>query len=255
MKNHLINFTSTFAILLLLAINLNAQDSYLGNNKPVNRISAVLSKTEDSVMKQFKSKNLVWPPSAVYVRSFKFDRQLELWVKDDSARKFVLFKTYKICMQSGTMGPKRMEGDYQVPEGFYHINEFNPNSNYHLSLGINYPNVSDHILSDSEKPGGAIYIHGKCVSTGCIPISDEPMEELYVIAGAAKTQGQEFIPVHIFPIKYNVKSSVEYLNNIIKDNTSLQQFNKNIKAVYDYFETQKELPIILINRKGEYVIN
>jgi murein L,D-transpeptidase YafK len=255
MKNHLINFSSTFAILLLLTINVNAQDSYLVNNKPVNRISATLSKTEDSVMKQFKSKNLVWPPSAVYVRSFKFDRQLEVWVKDDSARKFVLFKTYKICMQSGTMGPKRMEGDYQVPEGFYHINEFNPNSNYHLSLGINYPNVSDHILSDSEKPGGAIYIHGNCVSTGCIPISDEPIEELYIIAGAAKTQGQEFIPVHIFPIKYNVKPSLEYLNNAIKDNPNLQKFNKNIKEVFDYFETQKELPIILINRKGEYVIN
>ncbi len=255
MKNHLINFSYIFAILLLLTINVNAQDSYLGNNKPVNRISAILSKTEDSVIKQFKSKNLVWPPSAVYVRSFKFDRQLEVWVKNDSARKFVLFKTYKICMQSGTMGPKRMEGDYQVPEGFYHINEFNPNSNYHLSLGINYPNVSDHILSDSEKPGSAIYIHGNCVSTGCIPISDEPIEELYVIAGAAKSKGQEFIPVHIFPIKYNVKPSLEYLNNAIKDNIYLQKFNKNIKVVFDYFETQKELPIILINRKGEYVIN
>ena len=77
---------------------------------------------------------------------------------------------------------------------------------YHLSLGINYPNASDRILSDSEKPGGSIYIHGHCVSTGCIPISDEPIEELYVIAGAAKSRGQEFIPVHIFPIKYNVKN-------------------------------------------------
>ncbi len=255
MKNYLIHFITSLAILVLLNLNGIAQDSYLGDNKASNRIAAILSKAEDSVMKQFKSKNLVWPPSAVYVRSFKFDRQLEVWVKDDSARKFVLFKTYKICMQSGTMGPKRMEGDYQVPEGFYHINEFNPNSNYHLSLGINYPNASDRILSDSEKPGGAIYIHGNCVSTGCIPISDEPIEELYVIAGAAKAQGQEFIPVHIFPIKYNIKSSVEYLNNVIKDNAYLQNFNKNIKAVFDYFETQKDLPVILINRKGEYVIN
>jgi murein L,D-transpeptidase YafK len=255
MKNHLIQYATIFAILILLNLNGNAQDSYLGENKSTNRNASIFTKAEDSVMKQFKSKNLVWPPSAVYVRSFKYDRQLELWVKDDSAQKFVLFKTYKICMQSGTMGPKRMEGDYQVPEGFYHINEFNPNSNYHLSLGINYPNASDRILSDSEKPGSAIYIHGNCVSTGCIPISDEPIEELYVIAGAAKSQGQEFIPVHIFPIKYNVKSSMEYLNNAIKDNVYLQNFNKNIKEVFDYFETQKELPVILINRKGEYVIN
>jgi murein L,D-transpeptidase YafK len=255
MKNHLINLSATLAILMLLNFNGKAQDAYLGDNKTANKLSAILSKAEDSVMKQFKSKNLVWPPSAVYLRSFKFDRQLEVWVKDDSAQKFVLYKSYKICMQSGTMGPKRMEGDYQVPEGFYHINEFNPNSNYHLSLGLNYPNASDRILSDSVKPGGAIYIHGNCVSTGCIPISDEPIEELYIITGAAKAQGQEFIPVHIFPIKYNVKSSLEYLNNATKDDAYLQKFNKNIKEVFDYFEKQKELPVILINRKGEYVIN
>jgi murein L,D-transpeptidase YafK len=206
-------------------------------------------------MKQFQHKNLSWPPSSIYIRSFKYDRQLEVWVKDDSLNKFKLFKTYKICMQSGTMGPKRMEGDYQVPEGFYHINEFNPNSNYHLSLGINYPNASDRILSDSLKPGGSIFIHGNCVSTGCIAITDEPIEELYVLASEAKNQGQEFIPVHIFPVRYSNSTSLEYLNNNIKDNTYLQHFNKNIREVFDFFEANKELPVILVNRRGEYVVN
>jgi len=158
-------------------------------------------------------------------------------------------------MQSGSMGPKRMEGDYQVPEGFYHINEFNPNSNYHLSLGINYPNTSDRILSDSLRPGSAIYIHGNCVSTGCIAISDEPIEELYVIASAAKISGQEFIPVHIFPVKYNNRNSLDYLNATIKENIYLQKFNKNIREVFDYFEINKQLPIILVNKRGEYVVN
>ena len=85
-------------------------------------------------------------------------------------------------MQSGTTGPKRLQGDFQVPEGFYHINEFNPNSNYHLSMGLNYPNSSDRILSDSLRPGGEIYIHGSCVSVGCIPLNDDEIEELYLIA-------------------------------------------------------------------------
>lgn len=83
-----------------------------------------------------------------------------------------------MCMQSGTLGPKRMEGDYQMPEGFYYINEFKPYSNFHLALGINYPNASDKVLSDARRPGGDIYIHGGCVSTGCIAISDQPIEEL-----------------------------------------------------------------------------
>ena len=148
-----------------------------------------------------------------------------------------------------------MEGDYQVPEGFYHINEFNPNSNYHLALGLNYPNASDRILSDSDRPGNAIYIHGNCVSTGCIPISDEPIEELYIIAMNVKAQGQDFIPVHVFPVRYNVKKSLEYLNTTIKNNHTLQEFNHHIKEVFDYFEVKKQLPIIMVNKKGEYVMD
>ena len=219
------------------------------------KLPAMLSRTEDSVKKQFEKLHLAWPPEGLYIRSFKYDRQLEVWVKEDSKQPFKLFKTYKICMQSGTMGPKRMQGDYQVPEGFYQINEFNPNSNYHLSLGLNYPNASDKILSDPEKPGNSIYIHGNCVSTGCIAISDEPIEELYIIASNVKANGQEFIPVHVFPVRYNVKKSLEYLNSTIKDNAYLQQFNKNIKEVFDFFETKKQLPVIMVNKRGEYVLN
>jgi murein L,D-transpeptidase YafK len=142
-----------------------------------------------------------------------------------------------------------------VPEGFYYINEFNPNSLYHLSLGLNYPNASDKILSDPSKPGSSIYIHGNCVSTGCIPITDAPIEELYYLANIVRNEGQEFIPVHVFPIKYNVPDSKTYLEKTIKDNAALIEFNKNIKQVFDFFETKKELPIIMVNKKGEYLLN
>jgi len=211
-------------------------------------------RNEDSLRAEFKRKSLSWPPEAMYIRSFKYDRQLEVWVKGSLSEPFRLFKTYKVCMQSGTMGPKRMEGDYQVPEGFYYINEFNPNSNYHLSLGLSYPNASDLILSDTLRPGSAIFIHGNCVSTGCIPIRDMPMEEVFVIAANVKMQGyQEFIPVHVFPVRYNNKSSLEYLNTQIKENKYLQDFNKDIRQAYDYFEQKKQLPVIMVNQKGEYV--
>jgi len=229
------------------------------NNTPnMQKYQAKMSgidRMEDSLRKQFEKQKLTWPPQAVYLRSFKYDRQLEVWVKDDPKKPFQLFKTYKVCMQSGAMGPKRMEGDYQVPEGFYHINEFNPNSNYHLSLGLNYPNSSDRILSDSLRPGSAIYIHGNCVSTGCIAISDIPIEEVYILSTQARNQGQEFIPVHVFPVRYSNKKSMDYLMEATRSNPSLQQFSSNIKAVFDYFELKKELPIIMVNRKGEYVIN
>ncbi|HVS98320.1 MAG TPA: L,D-transpeptidase family protein, partial [Puia sp.] len=140
------------------------------------KVAEMLHRKEDTLMKQFKEKNLVWPARYVYIRSFKYDSELEVWVKNSSQEKYKLFKTYKICALAGTLGPKRMAGDYQTPEGFYYINEFNPKSEYHLSLGLNYPNASDRMLSDSLQPGGDIYIHGSCVTTGCIPITDSQIE-------------------------------------------------------------------------------
>jgi len=219
------------------------------------KVNDILERTEDSVKIQFQKQQLTWPPVAMYVRSFKYDRQLEVWVKGNLSEPFRLFKIYKVCMQSGTMGPKRMEGDYQVPEGFYHINDLNPNSLFHLSLGLNYPNASDKILSDSLRPGSNIYIHGNCVSTGCIPISDEPIEEVFFIASVVKEQGEEFIPVHVFPVRYNVKKSMDYLKNIVGKDPVLTRFNNNIKIVFDQFETKKQLPLIMVNKKGEYVYN
>lgn len=246
---------NVFIAIVFFTTTACSQNSFVDIQRSSYKLSAIFNRMEDSIKKQFEKQHLAWPPEAMYVRSFKYDRQLEVWVKEDKKEPYKLFKTYKVCMQSGTMGPKRMEGDYQVPEGFYQINEFNPNSNYHLSLGLNYPNASDRILSDSLRPGNAIYIHGNCVSTGCIAISDVPIEELYIIASNVKAQGQEFIPVHVFPVRYNVKKSMDYLTATIKNNSYLQQFNKNIKEVFDFFETKKQLPVIMVNKKGEYVLN
>ena len=99
-----------------------AQNSYIELTKsPLKaspKLGPIFGKLEDSLKKQFEDKKLKWPPEEMYVRSFKYDRQLEVWVKSDKKEAFKLFKSYKVCMQSGTMGPKRMEGDYQVPEGF-----------------------------------------------------------------------------------------------------------------------------------------
>ncbi len=230
-----------------------------GNTPPANkfanaRTEHAFTNVEDSLKNAFKKQNLSWPPVDMYVRSFKYDRQLEIWVKDKEDAPYKLFKTYRVCMQSGGMGPKRMEGDYQVPEGFYHINEFNPNSNYHLSLGLSYPNSSDKILSDPQRPGSAIYIHGDCVSTGCIPLTDAPMEEVYVLASYVKASGQEFIPVHVFPVRYNVKKSLDYLETNIVNNNYLIQFNQHIRKAFDYFEAKKELPIIMVNASGDYIV-
>ena len=229
--------------------------SFIDYQKTFPHASEALQSKEDTLQKQFEAKGLKWPAKYIYIRSFKYDSQMEVWVKNDIKDPFRLFKTYKICALAGTLGPKRMEGDYQVPEGFYYINEFNPKSAYYLALGINYPNTSDRILSDSLQPGGDIYIHGSCVTVGCIPITDQQIDEVYILAAHAKDMGQDFIPVHIFPIRFNVQRSVDYLNNLTKNDPSLKKFASRLEDAFDYFEKYKQLPLVMINDEGDYIVD
>ena len=231
-----------------------SQISFLDIQRTNTRVANAIKTKEDTLKKQFEKANLQWPPKQVYLRSFKYDSQLEVWVRNNSKEVFKLFKSYKVCALSGAMGPKRIEGDYQVPEGFYCINEFRPNSTYHLALGINYPNAADLLLSDSLKPGNEIYIHGNCITVGCIPLQNDPIEELYLLTSQAKNNGEDFIPIHIYPIKFNNTKSAEYLTRVSKEDKDYQLFIKQLQEVYDYFELHKKLPLISVNKKGEYVV-
>jgi murein L,D-transpeptidase YafK len=242
---------------LLLGLSVFAQPgvevSFIDFQRSFPRPEVALKRKVDTLQKQFRQKGFDWPVKNIYIRSFKYDSQLEVWVRNNRNEPYKLFKTYRVCALAGTLGPKRMEGDYQVPEGFYYINEFNPRSTYHLSLGLNYPNPSDRVLSDSLRPGGDIYIHGSCVTVGCIPVNDQQIEELYILAAHAKDGGQDFIPVHIFPIRYENKKSAEYLANLTKTDAELKSFSDNLQKVYEHFEATRRLPVIMTAEDGKYV--
>lgn len=171
----------------------------------------------------------------IYLRAFKYEKQLEVWVKNKTDQTFKRFKTYAICASSGNLGPKRKEGDGQVPEGFYRIEAFNPVSNYHLSLKVNYPNASD--VKMGKKPlGGDIMIHGNCVTIGCIPIEDDPIEELYVLCVQAKS-GKSHLPVDIFPCRFTPEN--EKMLRTQHDADKLK-FWEGLKEVYESFERNKK---------------
>jgi len=245
---------ATAILILSLPAALLAQSSFIDYQKSQGKVADVFRRKEDTLKRQFAAKQLEWPAKFVYIRSFKYDSELEVWVKNRVEDEYKLFKSYKICALAGTMGPKRIEGDYQVPEGFYHITEFKPNSQYHLSLGLNYPNASDRILADSLQPGGDIFIHGSCVTQGCIPITNGQIEELYMITSYARGQGQDFIPVHIFPVKFNKPRSMAYLEKLMKDDAELRTFEKTLKQAFDYFEVTRQLPVVGVSSKGDYVL-
>lgn len=146
----------------------------------------------------FKRAGVDYPPREVTLLGLKAEKRLEVWAPD---RRGVnkLIRTYDIQAASGVRGPKLREGDRQVPEGVYKLISLNPNSDYHLSMKINYPNSFDRFQAEMEgrkRLGGDIFIHGKAVSAGCLAMGDIPIEDLFVLVSHV---GKENVKVVIAP--------------------------------------------------------
>lgn len=123
-----------------------------------------------------------YPPARLRLVGFKEEKALEVWAPVGGG--WTRLKSYPVLAASGGPGPKLREGDGQVPEGIYRLTAFNPNSSYHLSIRVDYPNADDRraaALEGRTRLGGDIFIHGKAVSIGCLAIGDSAIEELYLL--------------------------------------------------------------------------
>ncbi len=215
------------------------------------RVNQAYYKLYPLVNEELRKTGFKGPLEDMYIRSFKLENELEIWVKDRGVDTYALFRRYNVCTSSGVLGPKRQEGDLQVPEGLYFITYFNPTSTYYLSLLVSYPNYSDRIKGHKETPGGDIYVHGGCATVGCLPMRDEFIKEIYVMCLMARTNGQTNIPIHIFPARFTAES-LDYLYKNFEDEGK-HRFWANLKSGYDYFErTHKILPV-MYSQDGKYV--
>lgn len=145
----------------------------------------------------FRNAGVSYPPRKVTFIALKQERKLEVWAGDEGELRFI--RDYNIWAASGVTGPKLRQGDKQVPEGIYRIVGLNPNSNYHLSMKLNYPNEFDWFHAEREgrfDPGSDIFIHGDSVSAGCLAMGDKAIEELFVLTAEV---GQENVKVIIAP--------------------------------------------------------
>ncbi len=186
------------------------------------------------------------PEAPVFVRIFKEESELEVWKARDDGR-FYHFKTYPICTWSGDLGPKIAQGDKQAPEGFYKIlgSQMNPNSQFHLSFNLGYPNVYDRA---QKRTGEALMVHGKCSSAGCYAMTDALMEEIYAIAREALKGGQQGFDLHAFPFHMTDENMARH-----KDN-KWYPFWVTLKQGYDHFETHRLPPSLAVCEK-RYVVN
>ena len=172
----------------------------------------------------------------IFFRLIKTQRALEVWGRNGTGGgPFALIHAYPLAATSGTLGPKRRANDAQTPEGCYTINRYNPDSQYLLSLGLDYPNAADRALGEPH-PGGDIFIHGADVTIGCLPITDAGIQEVYLLALAALAAGQRAIPVHIFPFPLTA-SELER-----RAASPHAAFWRGLAPGWAYFEARHQLP-------------
>jgi len=225
------------------------KSNFLTDQKKFERVRIAFKEKEYPLEEDLKSKNLKLSDLAITLVAYKNDDLLEVYGRPKNQKKLILIKTYSICARSGILGPKRKEGDGQVPEGFYYINVFNPSSNYYLSLGINYPNSADRLKSSYKSLGGNIFIHGSCVTIGCLPMTDDLIKEIYVLAVHAKNNGQSKIPVYIFPYRMENSKHKEHTKSA---SPQLTQFWNNLKQGYDLFHSNQQELNYSVNSSGDY---
>lgn len=207
---------------------------------------------KDGVLrKMLEAKGLAYPPQAMLLRAFKKEGVLELWVAGSESGPYTLVKSYGICATSGVLGPKRRGGDEQVPEGFYDLDWFNPQSNFFLSMHINYPNAADRVLGLRTNMGGTIYLHGNCVSIGCIPITDDGIKEVYWLAVLVRDGEAKHLPLHIFPARMNEQGFRE-LARTHTSQSELVAFWSNLKEGFDAFEKGHKMPVVRVSKDGRY---
>ena len=152
----------------------------------------------------FQKAGVDYPPSELVMLGLKAEKRLEIYARSNGQWKWV--RSLPVVKDSGTIGPKLREGDRQVPEGFYALESLNPNSSYHLSLRVGYPNADDKTIGAREgrtenELGGDIMIHGGAASIGCLAMGDEAAEDLFVLAAEV---GRENVRIVLSPLDFRV---------------------------------------------------
>ena len=220
----------------------------------IPRVETIRARVRPGLEARFAEGGLSYPAKRLFLRAFKRERILEMWGANDDESPMALIESFPVCEASGTLGPKRRWGDRQVPEGAYHIHRFNGWSGFHMSLRVDYPNRSDRVRGKRGAYGGAIMVHGDCISIGCIAIENGPIEGLFVSVLASHRAGRRKVPIHIFPTRFD-DEGLAHLADLRSDDADRDRLWTELKRVHDAFESERRVPDVRIDpASGAYEV-
>mgnify|MGYP000346386026 CR=1 FL=1 len=244
--------TATILILTMILTSFIISPDFLAEQKKYERVKTAYKEKEKQIAETLKTNSINPDELNILIVSYKDELELDIYAKKKTDAGYKKILSYEVCARSGEPGPKRRQGDSQVPEGFYHIDRFNPTSNFYLSLGLNYPNQADKKKSTAKNLGGDIFIHGSCVTIGCMPMTDDKIKEIYLYSIQAKNNGQAKIPVYVFPFKMTDENAKKFKDRY-KSNEALVKFWDNLKTGYDKFEKEKKELKVSVDANGDYL--
>lgn len=234
--------------LLVTVMLLCSAGDFTDAQRKFPRVRAAFAEKNETITNRLSKLNINVSSLSVHLVSLKQEQSLQVWVKDDQHKQYQLYKSFAFCSTSGKLGPKRQQGDGQIPEGLYEVVVFNPASSFHLSLGTNYPNASDKARAAHDDPGNHIYIHGACVTIGCIPITDDGIKELYCLCVMAKDANASPLTAHFFPFAMTQKNLVKWAQQFPQHHV----FWKELQPFYQHFNQHKSVPAHNISAEGAY---
>jgi murein L,D-transpeptidase YafK len=214
---------------------------------PLRRVEEANKKKLAEVKGLFAAARVSFPPSQMLLRAFKRERVLEVWAASRPGDSLSLVASYGVCAASGELGPKRVEGDEQVPEGLYKIKDTLPATPFYLALHVDYPNIADRILGDKRRPGSEILIHGSCASVGCLSMTDERAAEIYVAASAYRSAGGS-LDLHIFPARDMAALLAA------PESAPHRPFWENLRPFLETFERTHRVPRSRVGQDGRYLL-
>lgn len=245
-------------ILFLQGFLLDSFSSSPASNFSTMRLSAspmstthsrsVVSKTADS-LRGGLSRIGVRLGDPVFIRVFKEENELELWMKPQGEPDYTLFKVYRIKDWAGAPGPKLREGDGQTPEGFYYISASRmiPDSKHFLAMDLGFPNDYD---TYHGRTGKDMLVHGSGRHAGSFALGAANMSEIYTLAQAAMDDGQPFFRVNVFPFRMTDKRmELEW-----RRQPRWISFWQNLKEGYDFFENVNYPPDVAV-QAGKYAFS
>ena len=215
-----------FSILILLYFNKNKILQIFFKKATIESVIENLKEKESLFLESYPD---FFEIKSVILIAIKEDKILEVWTKSQKIDKYILKKKYYFTASSGSLGLKLKSGDKQIPEGVYKLISLNPNSSYHLSIKLSYPNEMDLKFAKKENRtdlGGDIFIHGKSVSIGCIPIGDKNIEELFYLVNHVQLVNTE---IWILPVDFRKEKNLNYMGDNDAEKEVYSQLRNKLK--------------------------